>query len=119
MGGSIGGLLAYLILPQARGTFIIPLKAEETSVYHKSRYALKEILGLISAVLLSPMVVMMLARIPHSQFLIKVSVSDFWSGIAIGFVTNYAGAEILNQITKKYRLPATKDQTGTTGAGQV
>jgi hypothetical protein len=57
----------------------------------------KELAGIAGSVLLSAMVTILLSRISETQFLIKVSITDFWGAVAIGFVANYAGAKILDR----------------------
>jgi len=91
-GAAIGGLLAYLILPQARRKLI--RVTEETSRNWAQRFTI-EVSGLFGSILLSEMTTILLSRVSDSEFLIKVSVSDFWSAIAVGFFANCLGAIIL------------------------
>jgi hypothetical protein len=56
--------------------------------------------GILGAALLSIIVTILLARLSETQFLIRITVADFWGAVAIGFVANYAGAEVLNKIIK-------------------
>jgi hypothetical protein len=44
------------------------------------------------------MITILLSRISETQFLIKVTVNDFWGAVAIGFVANYMGAKALNKL---------------------
>jgi len=53
---------------------------------------------LCGSVLLSVIVTILLSRISETQFFIKVSVSDFWGAIAIGFLANYGGWALLDKI---------------------
>jgi len=91
LGASIGGLMAYIILPQGRQR-----QTQNTSSIRMS--ILKEVLGILGAILLSAIVTILLSRLSDSQFLIRVSISDFWGAIAIGFVSNYLGYEILRRL---------------------
>ena len=40
----------------------------------------------------------LLARLSETQFLIRVSINDFWGAIAIGFVADLLGIKILQKI---------------------
>ena len=97
-GAALGGLLAYFLLPQARKKLV------EFSTPHQTRTArivnriLKELAGIAGAVLLSTMITILLSRISETQFLIKVTITDVWGAIAIGFVANYVGAKALDKI---------------------
>src|SRR5947207_3728084 len=97
-GAALGGLLAYFLLPQARKKLV------EFSTPHQTRTArivnriLKEFAGIAGAVLLSTMITILLSRISETQFLIKVTITDVWGAIAIGFVANYVGAKALDKI---------------------
>ncbi len=91
-GAAIGGLLAYLILPHARRKLI--RVTEETSRNWAQRFTI-EISGIFGSILLSAMTTILLSRVSESEFLIKVSISDFWSAIAVGFFANCFGAIIL------------------------
>jgi hypothetical protein len=89
LGASIGGLIAYMILPQTRRQ-----RATRSTAYR----AAAAVTGALGAMLLSAIVTILLARISESQFLIRVTVSDLWGAIAIGFVANYFGVGALNKI---------------------
>lgn len=98
-GAAIGGLIAFLILPQARrGLTAAPLSAHPHLGY--VFIGTRAILGLFGAMLLSAIITILLARISESQFLIRVTVSDLWGAIAIGFIANYVGTEALSKIIK-------------------
>ena len=89
VGASIGGLIGYLILPRTRRQRAVRSKV------HQWAAAVVEASG---AMLLSAIITILLARISESQFLIRVTVSDLWGAIAIGFVANYFGVGVLNKI---------------------
>jgi hypothetical protein len=67
----------------------------------------QEAFGVLGAILLSAIVVILLSRISESQFLIRITVADFWGAVAMGFIANYAGAELLKKIIK---VPAGNDR---------
>ena len=48
--------------------------------------------------LLSAIITILLARIAETQFIIKVSVSDLWGAIAVGFLINYGGWTLLERL---------------------
>lgn len=112
-GAMIGGLISYFLFPQARRRFVTSETDKEAP--SKSKKFGKEVFGIIGAVLLSAIVTILLSRISETQFLIRVTVSDFWGAVAIGFVANYAGAEVLNKIIDRYlnRQTAQKKENGT------
>ena len=59
-------------------------------------------LGLGTAILLSTMVTILLARLSESQFLISVTVNDLWGAIASGFLITAAGPTVLEKFTKLF-----------------
>jgi len=54
--------------------------------------------ALFGSILLSAIITILLSRISETQFFIKVSVSDFWGAIAIGFLANYGGWALLDKM---------------------
>jgi hypothetical protein len=46
-----------------------------------------------------------LSRIAETQFFIKVSVSDFWGAIAVGFLANYGGWALLDKMVPGAAAP--------------
>lgn len=55
-------------------------------------------LTLIGSMLLSVIVTILLSRIQETQFFIKVSVSDLWGAVAVGFLANYGGFALLDKM---------------------
>ena len=53
---------------------------------------------LVGSILLSVIITILLSRIAETQFFIKVSVSDFWGAIAVGFLANYGGWAMLDKM---------------------
>ena len=91
IGAVIGGLIAYFLLPNAR--------------LHPQRLDWS---GLGTAVLLSSIVTILIARLSETQFLIRVTINDFWGAITIGFIAGASGTAIL----QKY-FPPHEGQTKT------
>ncbi len=92
VGAALGGLVGYLIFPQTR----------------RSNALIKIIMwvpGLIISMLLSAIVAILLSRISETQFLIRVTIADFWGAVAIGFITLYFGSKALEQILGKNSPP--------------
>lgn len=105
LGASIGGLIAYIILPQGR-------QRQTQNISHLGLFISKEILGILGAILLSAIVTILLSRISDTQFLIRVSISDFWGAITIGFISNYLGYELLKKLigAEKNDVPISEPQ---------
>lgn len=96
-GAALGGLIAYILLQQTRPKLTMP--TWQVHDYVKWAWILfKMISGAITAMLMSAMVTILLARVAESQFLIRITVSDIWGAMAIGFISNYLGVKILNKI---------------------
>ncbi|MBI5641173.1 MAG: hypothetical protein HZA17_12175 [Nitrospirae bacterium] len=131
VGSALGGLIAYFILPVARRRFIkVSIETSETdaSPFPKSLtrkifdlpYG-KEILGILGSILLSVIITILLARISETQFLIRVTINDFWGAIAIGFIGNYTGFSFLSKYLDKgaqeEEKKPTKEDTGKESIG--
>lgn len=104
-GAAVGGLLAFLILPRRDmgGNIIKAIASLGQSWLSRSVSAVIYIARMTGAMLLSALVTILLARISETQFLIRVTVADFWGAIAIGFVANYLGARAFDQILRGRR----------------
>lgn len=101
-GAAVGGIFAYFIHPQARRRLIDSAPSRgRTFLYVATRRFLQEIGGAFAALLLITIVTILLSRISETQFVIRVTVSDLWGAITIGFVANYAGSTILSKILAK------------------
>ena len=97
-GAAVGGLFAYFIHPQARRRLIdsAPFRGR-SFLYEGTRRIFQEIGGAFAALLLSTIVTILLSQISDTQFFIRVTVSDLWGAITIGFVADYAGSTILGK----------------------
>jgi hypothetical protein len=107
-GAALGGLISYLILPQQRRTGIKTNRFLRVTI---------PLVGMSGAMLLSVIVTIMLARIAETQFLISVTVNDFWGAIVIGFAANYGGSKLLERIlgSNAARTAGTQGPKGTEG----
>lgn len=97
-GAGLGGIIAYFIFPSRRR---LMTRAGANGGHMATRFFLRaatEVAGVVGSALLSAIVAILLARVSETQFLIRVTVNDFWGAIAIGFVANYAGYKVLDKI---------------------
>jgi len=90
-GAAIGGAIAFLLLTK--------VQPSAPTGWAQVRW----IPGLLSAVLLSMIVTILLARLAQSQFIISVTVNDFWGAVAVGFVVAASGPTILQKFTALVR----------------
>jgi hypothetical protein len=90
-GAAIGGAIAFLLLTK--------VQPSAPSGWARVRW----IPGLLSAVLLSMIVTILLARLSQSQFIISVTVNDFWGAVAVGFIIAASGPTILQKFTALVR----------------
>jgi hypothetical protein len=92
-GASIGGLIAYFIFPQARSRVLEISSKKDSVIFHFS----SQLLGILGAMLLSTIVTILLSRVAETQFLIRITVNDFWGAVTVGFIANYVGARVLDR----------------------
>ncbi|MGA8220340.1 MAG: hypothetical protein WB780_01715 [Candidatus Acidiferrales bacterium] len=86
-GAALGGVIAFLLLTK--------LQPSGNSGWASVGW----VTGSVSAVLLSTIVTILIARLSQSQFIISVTVNDFWGAIAVGFIITAAGPAILRKFT--------------------
>ncbi|GEM_PF-2696530 len=85
LGAALGGIIAFLLL---------------TRLYPSGAWSgVKTVTGIVSAVLLSTIVTVLLSRLSQSQFIVQVTVNDFWGAMAVGFLITAAGPPILQKFT--------------------
>ena len=96
VGSILGGLIAYFLLPGAR------LRSQKI-----------DLLGIGTAALLSLIVTVLIARVSDTQFLVRISINDFWGAIAIGFIANASGMAVL----RRYLGRSSDSQGGADGKG--
>ena len=108
VGAVIGGILF---------TLLSIIRAEENQIESTAKERVigggKMFLQFLGAGLLSAIVTILLSRIDETQFFVKVSVSDFWGAIAVGFLANYGGWALLDKMIPR----ATKESARTGGEG--
>jgi len=101
LGAIVGGFLF---------TFLSLIRAEERALHGASARPLniaktlgkaRNFLAVGGSILLSVIITILLSRIEEAQSFIKVNVSDFWGGIAVGFLANYGGFALLDKMVPK------------------
>lgn len=100
VGAAFGGLIAFYLLPQARRRVIGTKKRNGNAIMEVVEQIVMEIAGIFGSILLSAIVTILLSRVSETQFFIKVTITDLWGAIAIGFVANYFGAKALDKLLK-------------------
>jgi hypothetical protein len=91
IGSIIGGLFAYLLLPETR------FFADKIANANGKALAALWAGSVLSSVALSIIVTIMLSRLADSQFVVKVSVNDFLGAMSIGFVVSATGKAVLKK----------------------
>lgn len=91
LGAALGGILAYLLLPQTGGP----------RPWYRHLYATA------SSALLGITVTILLSRISETQFFIRITITDFWGAIAMGFIAGYGGRAVLDRISSAGGYTAT------------
>jgi hypothetical protein len=99
---------SIILLGAAVGGFIFALiswvRSQERSMHGAASgrlrlaKATKTIAAFVGSILLSVIVIILLGRIAETQFFVKVTVSDFWGAIAVGFLANYGGWALLDKM---------------------
>lgn len=70
-----------------------------------------------SAGLLGSAVTIVASRLSDTQFPVKVSVSDFWGALTIGFVAYFVGSRFISTIASRLAVPPTNPAAPKAGAG--
>jgi hypothetical protein len=78
-GAMLGGAFAFALIPSSR-------------LYPRSTWK-----GLFSAMMLSAIATILLSRLSETQFVIRVTVNDFWGAVAVGFVVGSTGRAVLER----------------------
>lgn len=89
LGAILGGLVAFFLLPNLR-----------ISEAPEKAFSRKWFRDLFAAMLLSAIVPILISRLSDAQFLVKVSVNDFWGAVVIGFVAAASGTKGLQKLAK-------------------
>jgi len=95
IGAAIGGTIAFILLPGVRN------RSDDSTTVAKDSSRLSWVagfFGLLGAITLSIIVTILLSRMSEGQTLIRITASDLWGAIAVGFVANYLGNSILRNI---------------------
>ena len=106
LGAAVGGLLAYIVLPQAH--------AQLTRTASAQFFYAKVLLGFAGSMLLAIIISILWARLSEAASLLRLTVSDVWGGIAVGFLANYFGVGIINRMIKGLK-PGSEQQSGAGG----
>jgi hypothetical protein len=88
LGASLGAIIAYFLLPNIR---------------RKPDHV--ELLGLSSAILFGIIITILLGRIADTQFFVKITVTDFWGAVAIGFIGVASGHSLLQKYLPSWGAP--------------
>jgi len=102
-GAAIGGLLSFLIFPPSRTRERTSIRRARphvrvTTVSSVVQFSKSSFGPALVAVLWSMLITILLSRLSETQFLIKVTVSDFWGAIAIGVFAQYIGSQWFSRI---------------------
>jgi hypothetical protein len=122
LGAILGGLI-FTILAAVRAKENV-INGRPTMPWHIAKTFGKVNLIVVGSILLSVIITILMSRVSETQFFIKVTVSDFWGAIAVGFLANYGGWALLDKMvpgkskegetTKKSRIKAESATTKTT-----
>jgi hypothetical protein len=83
-GAMLGGAFAYALIPSSR-------------LYSGSTWK-----GVFSAIMLSAIATILLSRLSETQFVIRVTVNDFWGAVAVGFVAGSTGRAVLEKFLQLF-----------------
>jgi hypothetical protein len=123
----LGALLAYFVvaLQPGRDFDQWKVRSEATaasaspSSFQRTRAALRGaaivLRNALAAGLLGAALTIVASRLSDTQFPVKVSVSDFWGALTIGFISYFIGGRILATIIDRFAPPSKPDTTP--GAG--
>jgi hypothetical protein len=112
VGAVLGGLI-FTVLSMVRGEENA-MNGASAGRSDTAKTLGKVVLILVGSSLLSVIVTILLSRVEQTQFFIKVSVSDFWGAIAVGFLANYGGWAILDKMVPGAGKGQPQKQTQTT-----
>jgi hypothetical protein len=91
-GAALGGFLAFILLPN----LWLPVH-KKFGEHHWAERVFIVFRGFALSSLLSVVVAILLSRVSDSQFVVKVSVQDFWGAVAIGFIAAASGTGVLQR----------------------
>jgi hypothetical protein len=103
----LGGLIGYIVVPGKRAS-VRRRKAREnppsaapdmpSRAWRVAATWFAELVAVSGAVLLAAVATILVARLADTQFVIQVTIRDFWGAIAIGFMAFYGGTAALDRI---------------------
>jgi len=108
VGAALGGLLAAG-LKRSQATPSIATEHREPTYL----LVLRWIGAMAGAMLLSCIGTILLSRLADTQFPIRITISDLWGAIAVGFVTAYSGAALLEKYLGPTKEKAAQHQVRT------
>lgn len=107
-GAAIGGLFGYFVFPQSRRQRIADKAGRVSDRGTRALVVAQMILGsiywgvrVLGAMLLSVVVTILVSRISETQFLVRVTVDDFWGAVAVGTIANIAGRRVILGIAER------------------
>lgn len=110
LGAMLGGLVSVFLFPQSRPKSVI-LSYREGGFVPSLMAFFGLVYSVAGACLLSAIVTVMLARLSETQFLVKISVNDFWGAVVVGFIAQYAGVAVLDKLVPG-RIAARQAEAG-------
>ena len=111
-GAALGGFLAFVLLPN----LWLPVQ-RKLSDHHWLEQTFIIFRGFALSALLSVVVAILLSRVSGSQFLVSVSVQDFWGSVAVGFIAAASGTGVLQRWNLSQARRAPQEGTPAQGVG--
>jgi hypothetical protein len=118
VGAMLGGLVCVFLFPHSRPKSVtVAFRMEGT--WAAASAAWSWLYSVAGACLLSAIVTILLARLSESQFLVKISVNDFWGAVVVGFIAQYAGVSILDKLIPSRAKAREEALKGTGGSANT
>ena len=92
----IGGVVGYFVGALRPGGDL--RQASSAQPTKRIQHGFVILRNLLSAMLISAVVTIILSRISDTQFPIKVSVSDFWGALTVGFFAYFLGYKLIDKM---------------------
>jgi hypothetical protein len=118
--GAVFGGLIFTALEFVRAKEETPLIAGTSDPGKIAKAGSHILLRILGSILLSVIITILLSRIEQTAFFIKVTVSDLWGAIAIGFFGNYGGMALIDKMVspKDRSSSESTPKVGNTNQGQ-
>jgi hypothetical protein len=94
----LGGVIGYIVVALRDGGDFSKYAFASGNYFEITKSYLIVLRNMFSAALVSAVVTILLSRISDTQFPIKVSVSDFWGALTVGFVAYFVGNKLIDRI---------------------